>query len=96
MQGRTATLISKTHPSVPILAFTPDDFTFRRLAFQWGVVPHLVPLSNTVEDMLQRVDSSMLEGDMIKPGQQVVLVCSFPVGAMRMPNMALLHNVGSE
>ncbi len=96
MQGRTATLISKTHPNVPILAFTPDDFTYRRLAFQWGVVPHLVPFANTVEDMLLRVDSAMLQSEAVKPGQQVVLVCSFPVGAMRMPNMALLHNVGGE
>jgi pyruvate kinase len=96
MQGRTATLISKTHPGVPILAFTPDEFTFRRLAFQWGVVPHLVPFANTVEDMLLRVDTAMLESDMVKPGQQVVLVCGFPVGAMRTPNMALLHNVGSN
>ncbi len=96
MQGRTATLISKTHPSVPILAFTPDNITFHRLAFQWGVFPHLVPFANTVEDMLQRVDSAMLASDMVKPGQQVVLVCSFPVGAMRMPNMALLHNVGGD
>jgi len=24
----------------------------------------------------------------------VVLVCGFPIGSMRPPNMALLHNVG--
>jgi len=27
-------------------------------------------------------------------GEQVVLVCGFPVGAVRPPNMALLHTVG--
>jgi len=27
-------------------------------------------------------------------GDQVILVCGFPVGAVRPPNMALLHNVG--
>ncbi|MBI5296263.1 MAG: pyruvate kinase [Chloroflexi bacterium] len=96
MQGRSAVLISKTHPSVPILAFTPDEFTYRRVAFQWGVVPHLVPFANTVEDMLQYVDTALLEGGKVQSGQQVVLVCGFPVGALRAPNMALLHTVGGD
>lgn len=96
MQGRTAVLASKSHPRVSILAFTPEEFTYRRLAFLWGVVPHLVPFSDTVEDMLRQVDGAMLQGGKVKPGQQVVLLCGFPVGAMRAPNMALLHTVGSE
>ena len=96
MQGRTAVLASKSHPRVPILAFTPEEFTYRRLAFLWGVVPHLVPFSNTVEDMLRQVDVAMLKGGKVKPGQQVVLLCGFPVGAMLAPNMALLHTVGSD
>ncbi|MFZ5879445.1 MAG: pyruvate kinase [Chloroflexota bacterium] len=96
MQGRSAVLISKTHPNVPILAFTPDEFTFRRVAFQWGVVPHLVPFANTVEDMLRYVDTALLAGGKVKAGEQVVLVCGFPVGALRAPNMALLHTVGGD
>ena len=96
MQGRTATLISKTHPNVPVLGFTPDDATYRRLAFQWGVIPQLVPFANTVEDMLHYVDTAMIQNGMLKAGQQVVLVCGFPVGALRAPNMALLHTVGND
>ncbi len=94
MQGRTAQLISKSHPNVPILAFTPDADTCRRLSFLWGVYPRLVPFANTMEEMLQRIEAAMLQHGMVKPGQQVVLVCGFPVGALRMPNMALLHTVG--
>jgi pyruvate kinase len=94
MQGRTALLISKSHPHVPILAFTPEIETCRRLSFLWGVLPRLVPFSTSMEDMLQHVDAAMLQNGMVKPGQQVVLVCGFPVGAFRTPNMALLHTVG--
>ena len=94
MQGRTALLISKSHPNVPILAFTPEEETCRRLSFLWGVIPHLVPFANTMEDMLRSVDVAMLQNEMVKPGQQVVLVCGFPVGALRTPNMTLLHTVG--
>ncbi len=94
MQGRTALLVSKSHPNVPILAFTPEEETCRRLSFLWGVLPRLVPFANTMEDMLRYVDAAMLQNEMIKPGQQVALVCGFPVGALRTPNMTLLHTVG--
>ncbi|MEW6030501.1 MAG: pyruvate kinase [Chloroflexota bacterium] len=96
MQGRTATLISKSHPQVPILAFTPQQDTYYRLCFLWGVFPRLVPFAATVEQMLGHVDKAMLQSGLVSPGQQVVLVCGFPVGAMRPPNMALLHTVGSD
>ena len=94
MQGRTALLVSKSHPNVPILAFTPEVDTCRRLSFLWGVFPRLVPFVTTMEEMLRHVDAAMLQNEMIKPGQQVVLVCGFPVGALRTPNMALMHTVG--
>jgi pyruvate kinase len=96
MQGRTATLISKSHPQVPILAFTPEEDTYHRLCFLWGVFPRLVPFATTVEEMLGHVDRAMLQSGLVSTGQQVVLVCGFPVGAMRPPNMALLHTVGGD
>ena len=93
-QGRTAWLMSKIRPRVPILAFTPDEKTYRRLAFMWGVRPQQVQFVNSLEEMLDHVDSALMRSDVVQPGDQVVLVCGFPVGAVRPPNMALLHTVG--
>jgi pyruvate kinase len=94
MQGQTAWLISKIHPRVPIIAFTPALETWRRLAFLWGVNPQQVPFANSLEEMLGFVDSALMHSEVVKSGEQVVLVCGFPVGAVRPPNMALLHTVG--
>ena len=91
--GSTAWLMSKVRPAKCILAFTPEINTYRKLAFLWGVYPQLVPFANTLEDMIQYVDSAMMKSG-FEPGQQVVLVCGFPVGSMRPTNMALLHAVG--
>jgi pyruvate kinase len=93
MTGTTAWLMSKVRPAKRILAFTPELSTYRKLAFLWGVYPQLVPFVNTLEEMIQHVDSAIMDSG-IEPGQQVVLVCGFPVGGMRPPNMALLHTVG--
>jgi pyruvate kinase len=95
MQGRSAWLMSKARPEKQILAFTPDPLTYNQLAFLWGVKPHLSSYANSLDEMLADVDSVLLrEG--IRPGQQVVLICGYPVGAQRPPNMALLHTVGSD
>lgn len=94
MQGQTAWMMSKIRPRVPILAFTPNRETYQRLAFLWGVSPQLVPYADTLENMLRHVDTALKKA--VQPGDQVVLVCGFPVGAMVAPNMALLHTVGKE
>jgi pyruvate kinase len=95
-QGRTAWLMSKIRPRVPVMAFTPDPNTYHRLAFMWGVRPQQVQFANSLEEMLDHVDSALMRSDVVQPGDQVVLVCGFPVGAVRPPNMALLHTVGEE
>jgi pyruvate kinase len=94
MQGQTAWLMAKIRPRVPIMAFTPDPATFHRLAFLWGARPQLVPFVNSLEEMIDHVDKALMRSDVVQKGDQVVLVCGFPVGAIRPPNMALLHTVG--
>ncbi|MCC6299399.1 MAG: pyruvate kinase [Anaerolineales bacterium] len=95
-RGRTAWLMSKIRPRVPVLAFTPDEETFQRLAFLWGVQPQLVPFANSLDEMLDFVDAELIRSDVVRSGDQVVLVCGYPVGSVRPPNMALLHTVGEN
>jgi len=95
-QGQTAWLMSKIRPRVPIMAFTPNQDTYRRLAFMWGVRPQLVPFANSIEEMLNHVDAALMRSQAVQKGDQVVLVSSYPVGAVRPPNMALLHTVGEK
>ncbi len=47
-----------------------------------------------MDEMIALVDAALLAQSGIQAGQQVVLVCGYPVGAQRPPNMALLHTVG--
>lgn len=92
--GRTAFLMSKARPCVPILAFTPDHDTYKKLGMVWGVFPNLVPWSDTVEDMISHVEKAILKIGVISEGGQIILVSGFPVRDARNPNMALLHSVG--
>lgn len=91
--GRTAILMSKTRPCVPVLAFTPVEETYRRMALAWGVTPYRVPWADTMEEMIRHVETALKESSLVQPGGQVVVVSGFPVRDFRQPNMALLHTV---
>ena len=94
--GRTARLMSKTRPGVPVLAFSPEKETYQRMGLVWGVTPYQVPHANTVEEMLAHVEAAMIAETAIQPGQEVVLLAGFPIGAHGPANFALLHTIGQR
>ncbi len=92
--GRTARLMSKARPDVPIFAFTPESTTFQQMGMFWGVTPFLVPYADTLEMMIKHLETSIATATDLEAGQQVILISGFPVGAYRKPNLALLYTLG--
>jgi pyruvate kinase len=92
--GRTALLMSKARPRVPIMAFTPEISTYQKMGLYWGVTSFLVPYASSVETMVTHVDAALISATAIQAGEQVVMISGLPVGAMRQPNFALLHTLG--
>jgi pyruvate kinase len=91
--GRTARLMSKARPNVPILAFTPEKKTYQYLSMLWGITPYLIPHAETIEEMISHVDKVVIEGTPVQAGQEIVLIAGFPIHKMVPPNLALLHTV---
>ncbi len=91
--GRTARLMSKARPEVPILAFTPSAKTCRYLAMLWGTTPYLTPHADSLEEMLTHVEAAVVAGTPVQPGQEIVLIAGFPINQMIPPNLALLHKI---
>ncbi len=92
--GRTALLMSKARPRVPIMAFTPEIATFQKMGLYWGVTSFLVPFASSVESMVTQVDAALISSTAIQPGEQVIMISGLPVGSFRQPNFALLHTLG--
>jgi pyruvate kinase len=93
LSGRTALLMSKARPRVPIVAFTPRQDTYQRMGLFWGVRPLLSPYATSVEEMLLNMETGMINQVALQPEQQVVVICGFPVGKECPPNLALLHTI---
>jgi len=94
--GRTARLMSKAFPRVPIFGLTPEGRTYNRMALYWGVYPMLVNLSSHVDEMLASIEANTLKMTTLKPGQQVVVISGYPIGAMRPPNLVMLYTLGQH
>ncbi len=94
--GRSARLIAKMRPDVPIFAFTPIQKTYQQLGLIWGVVPFLVPFSNSLEEMIKHVEEAILASTFLQTGQKVVIISGFPINAILPANLALLHTIGEK
>jgi pyruvate kinase len=92
--GKTARLMSKVHPTVPILAFTPEIETYHNLSLYWGVSPYRIPHATTIEDMVSFVEEAIIATTPVKPKDQIIFVSGLPIGDFRPPNFLLLHTIG--
>jgi pyruvate kinase len=79
--GRTAQLVSKQRPLVPIFAFTPEPEVYRRLNLVWGVVPMMVDYVDRLDDLSDRVTERLLYAGYAERGDQVVMTGGHPIAA---------------
>jgi len=94
--GRTARILAKERPAVPILACTPNEDTYRRLNLYWGVEPVRVERAASIEDLLKAVEKTLLEKRQVKNGQRVVFTFGYPLHRSRPTNIAYLHTIGAD
>ncbi len=93
LSGMSALWMSKTKPTVPIYAFTPEVKTYQWLGICRGVIPMLVPHADTLETMITHVETAICATTALCTGDQVVVISGFPVGAFSAPNLALLYTL---
>jgi len=78
--GGTARLVSKARPSVPVLGFSPDVKTLRRLALYWGVSPRAFEVVTDFVLLAQSVRELLVKDGLVGSGDRFVIVYGAPVG----------------
>lgn len=76
--GRTAELLSRRRPRVPIYAISPHAAVCRRLALWWGVLPIELPRAATLEATLELVESELRVRGLTRAGDTLVVVGAHP------------------
>jgi pyruvate kinase len=72
MTGATAASLSQCRPHVPVYALTPDKDVFHRLTLQWGVLPVMIGMFETTEEMFSSGDSQLRQQSLVEAGETVV------------------------
>jgi pyruvate kinase len=78
--GLSARYASKARPSVPIVAFSPNPATRRRLALLWGVVPLPIDPQRHPDEMVDTANALLLANGFVSPGDKFVAIYGAPVG----------------
>jgi pyruvate kinase len=84
--GLSARYASKARPSVPIIAFSPNPVTRRRLALIWGVVPLGIDVLRHPDEMVERASALLLTHGFVSPGDRFVAIHGAPVGVVGTTN----------
>jgi pyruvate kinase len=76
--GFSARIIASQRPNVPILVLTDVPRTYRQLALVWGVVPELVPHTDTYDEMVKLALEAAVRRKLAKSGDKVVVTAGVP------------------
>jgi pyruvate kinase len=91
--GGAARLVSEYRPEANIVCLTTNDVTYRRLALFWGVTPVLIDHSATTEELVDRVEATLIERNLGLPGESVIITMAVPVGSGLQTNVLKIHQI---
>ena len=91
--GRTAQLVAKYRPSVPVIAFCSDEVPRRRLALVWGIRTNRLDVAKNVERMVELVGERLTSRGLVQSSDRIVIVFGAPVGVVGQTNSVRLHEI---
>jgi len=94
--GFTARLISRYRPLVPIVAFSPEAETRRRMALLWGVMPRSIVDIKKIDALPGLAEKRLLEERLVRKGDVIGIVAGTPMGVRGTTNIMKFHVIGSS
>ena len=95
--GYTAKMASEERLKAPIVAYTPDPKTYRRLSLNWGVRPILSHFPQTsLEEMLPHIEADLIQRNFVTKGDKVLIMGGVPMGKSGGTNFLKIHTITQE
>ena len=92
--GFTAQLVSRYRPLVPIVAFTPEANTRRRMALLWGVTSRQISDIKKIDGLAAIAEKRLLEERLVRKGDVIGIVAGTPMGIRGTTNFMKFHVIG--
>ncbi|MGC9349998.1 MAG: pyruvate kinase [Anaerolineae bacterium] len=91
--GRTARIVARHRPKVPLLGITPFPQTARRMQMMWGLNPIVVEAFHHTDEMIERMMQAAFERHYVEVGDNVVLTAGIPLEVHGVTNMVKVHTI---
>ena len=91
--GSTARIVAAHRPNIPILALTDVERTHRQLAMVWGVIPELVPHTDSYDAMAKLGLAAARRRGLAAGGQRVVVTAGVPFDTPGTTNLLKVETV---
>ncbi len=92
-EGKTALLLSRYFPEIPIIAITFTERSARKMALYNSVIPLILDWQPTIEDLAMVAERRLLALGWVQSGDLVVSVCSSYLGKTRKIDMVRLQQI---
>lgn len=92
--GRTAILISRYRPQIPILALTPSAMVQRRLALYFGVIPIVVQQFESVDHILRTAVATTHMSRLARRGDKIVITAGSHATVEGSTNLIKVEEMG--
>ena len=92
--GHTARMVSRFRPACPIIATTVNERVWRQLSLSWGILPYIVDVASTTDELFDMGVEKALESNIVKNGDLVVITAGIPIGVSGTTNIMKVHIVG--
>jgi pyruvate kinase len=93
--GFTARLVSRYRPLVPIVAFSPEAHTRRRMALLWGVTSRTISDIKKIDGLAMIAEKRLMEERLVRKGDVIGIVAGTPMGIRGTTNFMKFHMIGS-
>lgn len=94
--GRTARLVARHRPRVPLLGITPFETTARRMQLIWSVIPTVVTSFDSTDEMIDTMVQATISCCHTEVGKNIVLMAGIPFTAHGVTNLVKVHTVQAE
>ena len=94
--GSTARVFSKHHFHCPIVALSSDANVLRRLAINYGVIPHRMDKPAKMGDLFANVDEMLIGRKYAAEGDAILLIAGWSPATPDTMNGITIHTVGER
>lgn len=93
MSGEAVRFVARERPQVPIFAVTVNDRIARQVSLSWGVTSIVLPLYQTMPELIENAVRILLEKQLLEKNTQIIVVAGEPLGESGMVNLVEVRKV---